>query len=150
MSVGRHLVARFYDDDIADDDVAAGNLLHAAVAQHLDGLFLAQLRQHVEAACGIALKVEAHGGGQYDGGYDADGLDEVVLHESQHQRHRGGHEEYAHHRVLILLEIEPPHRLSAGRRQHVFAVLPSACKHLVGSQSCSFFHNCVQNYKKSE
>ena len=140
LSVGRYLVARLHQHHVAHDHLAAGYLHHLAVANHLHRLFLAQLCQHVELTCRITLEIEAHRRGQNHCRNDAQRLDEVILHKRQHQRHQCCHQQDAHHRVLIFLQIQPPHRLVLRRCQHVLAMLTPALLHLCGCQSLSHFH----------
>ena len=67
IAVGRHLVARFYDDDIAYYYFAPRYLHDFSFANHLDGLLLAQLGEHVKLTGGITLKKETNGSSQDNG-----------------------------------------------------------------------------------
>ena len=134
-SVGRHFVAGLHQHHVAYHHFAAGNQLYTTVSHHLYRLLLAHLCQHVELAGSVALKVESYRGGQEDGGKNAQGLDIVVLHHRQQQGDRCRHQEDAHHRVFVFLQIEAPHGLPLRRCQHVLAVLAPAGQHLVRRQT---------------
>ena len=126
MSVGRHLVACLHDDDIAYDHFSAWYLDDFSFTHHLHGLFLAQLGKHVKLAGCIALKDESDSCCQENGKDDTYCLYKILLDEGQYQRDDSGNQQDANHRVLILLQIQGPHRLSLGWCQHVLTMLKTA------------------------
>ena len=85
FAVGRHLVARFHNDDIAYHHLSAWYLNRLTLAEHLHGLLLAQLGEHIKLAGSIALKDETYGGCQQNSKDDTHRLNEVLLDESQDQ-----------------------------------------------------------------
>ena len=82
-SVGRYLITRLHKYHIANNHLTTRNLHDCSLANHLNRLFFTQLRQHVELAGSVALKVKTNGSSQYDSSNNADSLDEITFYESQ-------------------------------------------------------------------
>ena len=126
MSVGRHLVACLHDDYIAYDHFSAWYLDDFPLAHHLYGLFLAQLGEDIKLTGCIALKDKSDCRRQKDGKDNTYCLYKILLDEGQCQRDDSCNQQDANHRVLILLQIQGPHRLSLGWCQHVLTMLKTA------------------------
>ena len=135
LSVGRHFVARLDNYDVTHHNLTTWYFHDVPFAHHLHSLFLAQLRQHVELPCCVALKIEANSCSQNHRSNNTYGFNIVVFHERQHQRYHSGHQQDAHHWVLVFLQIQAPHRLSTWWSQHVLAMLQPTYRHLSGTQS---------------
>ncbi len=75
-TVGRHLLARFQDHDIADDHLFLGDLLDLAVADDLDHHVVVDRVEDIERLVGFHLEEEADAAGQHDREEDAHRLEE--------------------------------------------------------------------------
>ena len=128
--VGRNLIARLNNNDIAHNHVMTGNLCHIAVASHLHRLLLAEGCEGVKLTRGVHLKHEAHGCGYEDGEEYAQGLDKLAVYERQSQRHECRHDKNLYYRVVIFFNVEFPQRCSLRRREHIFSMLCAALLHL--------------------
>ena len=141
QSISRYLIARLHKNNVANNHLATRNLHDCSLSNHLNRLFLTQLRQHIELAGSIALKVKANGSSQYDSSNNADSLNEITLYEGQDKRHYGSNQQDAHHRVLIFLHIQLPHRGPTRWRQHILTMLRPTLFDLNSGQSLLlFFH----------
>ena len=85
MSVSRHLVTSLYNDDIVHHHFAPWYFHHLSLADYLDGLFFAQLGEHIKLTGSIAFKKETYGSGKDDGKDDTQCLYKVLLDKGQHQ-----------------------------------------------------------------
>ena len=121
-SVGWYFLAALQDHRVADYDVALGYLGHVAVADDLDRRVVVGAVQHVEFFHRVVLEPEGDARGEEDCAEDTDRLGELVMDESYAERKQGGDQQDADHRIVELLEKEPPQRLAFGRGQHVGSV----------------------------
>ncbi len=64
LSVGRHLLARLEQNDIAHDHLTARHLMHIAVTNHLDGRIVIHLVEAAEGLLVLPLKDVAHTRGE--------------------------------------------------------------------------------------
>ena len=107
-SIGRYLVARLNNDEVAHHHLTARHLKGLALAYHLYGLLFAQGGKTMKLAGGVHLKHEAYGGGQDDGQNDANGLDIFAIDDGQAQRHQRRYKQYLDDGVVIFFDVKFP------------------------------------------
>ena len=78
LTVGRYLLARVENHDVAYDHILARNLDGVAVAYHLYGLVIVDLVEQGELLVGLELEYEREAGGEKDGYEDTDGFEEYA------------------------------------------------------------------------
>ncbi len=135
LAVRRHHLADLDEDRIAHDHLAAGNLAHGAVAQHLHGLLVVHAVQPPEAAHGVPLEDEAHARGQHQCAEDAHGFEKIALDDCDAERQQCSHEQHADQRIAELVGEETPRRILRGRSNDIDSVQAAAFGRLLRSET---------------
>ena len=90
LRIGRHLVAGFEQDDVADHDLPFPHLAHLSVADHPHRGIVVHLVEEVEFAGGIDFEPERDAGGQKNGAEYPDGFIIFAVDERDAQRQKSG------------------------------------------------------------
>ena len=134
-TVGRHLLARLQDHDIADDHLFLGDLLDLAVADDLDHHVVVDGVEDIERLVGFYLEEEADATGQHDREEDAHRLEErrrafrfrpPAVYAGDDHGQQPSDEQDPDDGILKFLEELAPEGGFLGWCEDVLAVLPAA------------------------